>query len=383
MNYIQILRLLGIGVFLNFLFGCQDKGMQAPPPVEVTVTAPMSQDVDIVREFVGQTYGYKDIEIQARVDGFLEGIHFEEGSYVKKGALLYSIDPLPYQAQVSQARGMLIEAQSRLVQAESDLARYEPLAEKNAISQKDYDAAKANYEVAKASVEASEAVVEESEIQLGYTRITAPISGFIGMTQAKEGDYVGRSINAIVLNTVSQMDPILVQFSISERVYLALSRYERTKRELAKDQAAQEADYLELVLSDNSVHEYPGTFDFINRQIDPTTGTILIQASFPNPQQILRPGQFARVRINIDTWEGALLIPERALMELQGMFRVYVLDAENKITVREVIPSEKVKDMVVITEGIAAQDRVVVDGIQKVREGMTVSPVELQTEEEN
>jgi len=383
MNYIQILRLLGIGVFLNFLFGCQDKGMQAPPPVEVTVTAPMSQDVDIVREFVGQTYGYKDIEIQARVDGFLEGIHFEEGSYVKKGALLYSIDPLPYQAQVSQARGMLIEAQSRLVQAESDLARYEPLAEKNAISQKDYDAAKANYEVAKASVEASEAVVEESEIQLGYTRITAPISGFIGMTLAKEGDYVGRSINAIVLNTVSQMDPILVQFSISERVYLALSRYERTKRELAKDQAAQEADYLELVLSDNSVHEYPGTFDFINRQIDPTTGTILIQASFPNPQRILRPGQFARVRINIDTWEGALLIPERALMELQGMFRVYVLDAENKITVREVIPSEKVKDMVVITEGIAAQDRVVVDGIQKVREGMTVSPVELQTEEEN
>jgi membrane fusion protein (multidrug efflux system) len=383
MKYKQILQILGTGVFLSLLLGCQDKGMQAPPLTEVTFTMPEKSDVDIIREFVGQTYGFKDIEIQARVDGFLEGIHFEEGSYVNKGQLLYTIDPLPYQAQVSQAKSKLIEARSRKVQAESDLDRYEPLAEKNAISQKDYDAAKANYEVAKASVEAAEAIVEEMEIQLSYTRIKSPITGFIGKTLAKEGDYVGRGINAIILNTVSQMDPILVEFSISERVYLALTRYTRARRAMSTEREAEPRTDLELVLSDNSVHTHPGKLDFVDRQVDPTTGAILLQASFPNPEKILRPGQFARIRTNIDTQEDALLIPERALMELQGLFRVYVLDDENKVSVSEVVPGERVKDMVLIREGISASDRVVVDGIQKVREGMTVSPVELQNEEEN
>jgi membrane fusion protein (multidrug efflux system) len=361
-------------MILALSLSCSNKQNTTPPPVEVSVVEVLKEDVDIKHEFVGQTFGYKDISIRARVDGFLEELHFQEGTQVKKGQLLYTIDSQPYEAKVAEALGKLAEAKTRMVQAKNDLERYIPLAEINAVSKKDLDAAEANYGAAKAAVEAAEAFLRSSRIELSYTKIYSPIDGFIGKTEAKQGDYVGKSPNPVVLNAVSDVDPILVQFSIAERGYLELMRFNKARR-AAKTAPEEQSRELELLLADNSIHDQLGKIDFIDRQIDPTTGTILLQASFPNPDRILRPGQFAKVRASVEIVKDADLIPQRSVQELQGKFLVYVVNDSNQVKVTEVELGERVRDMVIVEKGLPENATIILEGLQKVREGAVVTPV--------
>jgi len=354
----------------------QKKQLQAPPP-DIPVAEVKQQDVPIIGEFVGQTYGYSDIAIRARVDGFLEGIHFREGSRVKKGQLLYTIDPAPQMARVNEALSNVAEAKTILAKTESDVLRYRPLAEINAVSQSDLDAAEAQYGAAEASLEAAQASLDYANIQLGYTKIYAPISGFIGKTEAKVGDYVGKEPNPVVLNAVSRIDTILVRFSITESEYLTFARYRAKLKEEGKNWQDSEKRSLELILADGTVHKYPGYVDFANRQIDPTTGTMLIQASFPNPEYVLRPGLYAKIKATMEEIPDAMLIPQKAVQEIQGIYNVYVVNSDNTVEAKQVKVGEKTGTDWVILSGLNPDDRVIVEGIQKVRTGDLVNPVSM------
>jgi membrane fusion protein (multidrug efflux system) len=323
-------------------------------------------------EFVGQVYGFKDIAIRARVEGFLEGIHFDEGSRVKKGTLLYTLESQPFEEAVAEKMSMVAEAKTALAYAASDLNRIRPLAEQNAVSQSDLDSAVALHEAAVASVEAAEANLRAANIQLSYTKISSPISGIIGKTKAKVGDFVGKSPNPVILNMVSQIDTVLVEFFITESQYLTFARNFLSKK--SSEDVQEEAADLELILADESLYEHKGRYDFIDREVDPTTGAILIQASFPNPNELLRPGQFAKVKGQVALVEEGIIIPQRAVMELQGLHSVYLIDDSNKVVKQSVKVGPKIKDFWLITEGLQSGEKVVYEGLQKVKEGITVNP---------
>jgi membrane fusion protein (multidrug efflux system) len=284
----------GLCIFLLLFFSCsqnEDQQKQAQPP-EITVFVAAEQEVPIYQEFVGQTHGFKDIAIRARVEGFLEDIHFEEGSRIKKGTLLYTLESQRFEADVAAKMSRVAEARTMLAKAESDLNRIRPLAEEKAVSQSDLDAAIAQYEASVESVKASEANLKASKIQLGYTKIYSPISGIIGKTKAKVGDFVGRSPNPVILNTVSRIDTIIVEFFITETQYLQVARKFSSEIDAAAQNARKEN--LELILADGSLYEHKGEFEFVDRNVDPTTGALLVQASFPNPRELLRPDNLQR-----------------------------------------------------------------------------------------
>ena len=316
-------------------------------------------EIPIERDFIGQTLGKNDIDIRARVQGFLEAINFEEGAPVKKGELLYRIDPQPFEANVAQQTSMLAQAQTFLAKTESDLNRIRPLAEKNAVSQSDLDAAVANFEAAKSEVAAAEAGVRLARIELGYTNLYAPVSGIIGISQARVGDFVGGSINATVLNTVSEIDTIRVRFSITEREYLNLTR----SREQEFEDVEPGDGKLRLIFADGSEHPYAGRVDFANRQIDSNTGTLLIQASFPNPEQTIRPGQSAIVRALVYTLKKGIMIPQRAVTELQGIYQVGIFTPDNQIENRRVKVGSKKGNRWIIEEGMVPGDQVVLENV--------------------
>ena len=366
-------------LFLLF-FSCSQKEeqqAQAPPP-QVTVVVTQAKDVPIFQEFVGQIYGFKDIAIRARVEGFLEGIHFEEGSRVDKGALLYTLESQPFEADVAAKMSRLAEARTMLAKAKSDLDRIEPLAKEKAVSESDLDSAVAQYEAAIESVKAAEANLRASNIQLGYTKIYSPISGIIGKTKAKVGDFVGRSPNPVILNTVSSIDTVLVEFFITERQYLQLAR--RLTSEVGSTARKTRKENLELILADGSLYGYKGKPEFIDRNVDPTTGAILVQASFPNPQELLRPGQFAKVKALVDVVKGGILIPQRCVMELQGQYSVYVVGDGDKVQTRSVKVGPKIKQFWLITEGLKPGEHVIYEGLQRVKEGTIVKPTEKEIE---
>jgi membrane fusion protein (multidrug efflux system) len=364
------------------IISCGKKETPPPPLPKVKVVDVLQTTVPIPIDFVGQTYGYKDIPIRARVDGFLTGIYFKEGSVVKKGQLLYTIDPDQLKAVEAGKISTLAEAQTMLVKAESDLKRIKPLAEINAVSERDLDAAVAEYESAKAKVEAEQAQVDYAGINLGYTRISSPIDGIIGMTEAKVGEYVGKAPNPIVLNEVSSIDSILVNFSISESDFLNLLRMRQAK--LADSSLADKSQNakISLVLSDGSLYNQPGRFNFANRQVDPTTGTILFQASFPNAEGLLRPGQFARIKVVLEEVEGGLLIPQRCVKELQGIHQVYTLNANNEIELKNVKLGIKVGGMWMVESGLQPGETVVFEGLNLVRPGTKVEPVKVEIPQE-
>ncbi len=363
---------------LPLLFSaCGNKQAAAPPPAKVQVVDVMQTDVPVPIDFVGQTYGSKDIPIRARVDGFLTGLYFQEGSMVKKGQLLYSIDPEQYKAVEAQKLSGLSEAKTRLVKAESDLKRIRPLAEINAVSQRDLDAAVAEYESAIARVEAEEAQVRYARINLGYTQITSPINGIIGKTEAKTGEYVGKAPNPVVLNTVSSTDTILVNFSISETEFLDLVRKLQKKSKETDTVKSDEKARISLILSDGTVFNQPGRFSFADRQVDPATGTILFQAAFPNPDKLLRPGQFARIRVVMDIVKDGLLIPQRCVREFQGIHQVYTMNANNEIEIRKVVMGAKVGGMWMVEDGLKAGEAIVFEGLNLVRPGQKVEPVKV------
>lgn len=365
-----------------FLVACSDnKPQEQPPPPQVTVVRTVAQKVPLYQEFVGQTQGFKDIAIQARVEGFLEGIFFEEGTQVKAGDLLYTLESQPFEEQVIAKMSRVAEAKTMLAKAKGDLERIRPLAATKAVSQSDLDTAEAVYEAAGAALQATQADLRAARIQLGYTKIHSPIDGIIGKTQAKVGDLVGSGPDSATLNVVSQIDPILVQFFITESQYLQVIR--RYTAQSPGNGTAESRQSLELILIDGSVYEHTGKFDFIGREVDPASGAILVQASFANPDQILRPGQFAKVKAQSDIIEKAILVPQRCVSELQGTYSVFVVSPDNKVQRRQIQVGPKMGAFWLVTDGLQPGERVVYEGLQRVDEESIVKPIEKEIESIN
>ena len=364
-------RFATLAAFAALAAACGRPEPPSIPPMEVSVIEVQPRNIPIHLDMIGQTLGSVDIPIRARVDGVLEEIHFLQGRDVTKGQLLYVIDPTPYEAKVVETKGRLAEAQTRLAKAESDLERIRPLAEMDAVSKQDLDAAVAQFEAAEGSVQAARAQVDQAEIQLGYTRITAPVDGLIGITEAKVGEYVGRSPNPVVLNVVSQTDPIRVRFSINEREYLRFRR-EFAGRMRGRAVDAPHAKALQLILSDGSIHDQPGHVVSFDAAIDSTTGTLTLEADFPNPERIVLPGQFARVRGVLQEREGALAVPQRAVMETQGIFQLAVVGDDGTVDIRQVRMGPRVDGEWIVESGLEAGERVALDGLQRMRPGVKV-----------
>lgn len=370
-------------IILTIISSCEEKVTQKTLPPEIQVINVIQKDVPIYNYFVGQIYGQEDISINARVEGFLTGIHFREGVTVEKGKLLYTIDPEPFIAAVASEKSKVAEVQTRLVNAENELARYKPLAEINAVSQSDLDFAQASRDASMAALDAAKSSLRMAEINMSYTRIKSPITGFIGKTQARVGEFVGRSPNPVILNTVSKVTSVRVQFFLTESQYLFLARELRDldlqiggfqSTDTDKRPSTDRVE-LSLILSDGSTHPYKGSIDFVNREVDASTGAILVQATFPNPDLILRPGQFARVKIKMKDEKGALLVPQRCVTELQGQFSVFVVNTENIIESRQIKIAEKFGDYYIASEGLEPDNKIVLEGLQKVGSGMEVVPV--------
>jgi membrane fusion protein (multidrug efflux system) len=372
-NFITIL-------LAGFLISCNtEQGPVQMPPQEIPFVQAVKKDVPVYEELVGQIYGLKDIPIRARVDGFLEKVSFTEGTRVTKGQLLYSIDPDPFLAQVASQQSKVAQSETMMVNAKNELERYKPLAEIDAVSDSDLDAAQATYDASVSSLKAAEANLRQANIKLSYTSIRSPIDGLIGKTEAREGEYVGKEPNPVILNTVSRIDTVRVQFSISEGKYLTLAREYRKNR--STEQVTEDVrkgrvkPNIQLILADGSVYEEKGTVDFVNSQINTSTGSLLIQASFPNPSFLLRPGLYAKVRLQISVAKDAIVIPLRCVMELQGEYSVMTITADNKIKPVSVTLGPKMGDMVLIESGLNDNDKVVIDALQKVRPDMEVIPV--------
>jgi membrane fusion protein (multidrug efflux system) len=415
-----------VAVIIALIVGRASKPAQAAPiPLQVDVVQVQQQDVPIYSEWIGTTDGMVNADIRAQVSGYLLSKAYTEGAFVRKGQLLFEIDPRPLQAVLNQAKGDLAryesqveQAVSQLAQAEAQLAqansqraqaeanqrqtqlnvnKYGPLLEQKAVTQQDFDnafqandAAKAQVEVAKsqikaataavqtaksaivaakAQVESSQAAVRTAELNLGFTRIFSPIDGIVGIALAQVGDLVNPTSG--ILTTVSTVDPIKVYFTVSEQEYLDYVKRNPTPRDLT---AAQRQLELQLFLADGTTYPHTGRFYIADRQVDPKTGAIRMAGVFPNSENVLRPGQYGRVRAATNTQTGALLIPQRAVSQLQGMYRVAVVGSDNKVTMRAITPGPTVGQMWVIQNGLKAGETVMVDGTQKVTPGATVAP---------
>lgn len=361
--------LLAVGAVLLTAGLWENVLAQTPPVPEVDVVTVTQKDVPVYSEWVGTTEGLVNAKIRAQVTGYLSKQNYEEGTSVKKGDLLFEIDPRTFQAAVDQAEAQLAIAKARLGKTELDVKRYRPLAKESAISQQELDDAVQANLAAKAAVQVAVAALEQARLSLSFTKITSPVDGIAGSANAQIGDLVGPT-NAGELTTVSTVDPIKVFFPISEQQYMVFAR--EAIKTGGKPEGTQRE--LELVLADGSVFPQKGKFSFAERQVDVKTGTIRLAAIFSNPGNILRPGQYGRVRAVLETQKGAIMIPQRAVSELQGSYQVAVVGTDNKVNIRPVRTGERVDNLWVITSGLKPGDRVVVEGIQKVREGMVVSP---------
>jgi len=340
-----------------------------PPPPEVKVAPVVQRDVPVYIEVIGQTRGSTEIEVRPRVEGYLESVDYREGSFVRKGQLLYTIDPRPFQATVAQARGLQAEAEAQLARAHQDVARYEPLVAKNAISREEYETAVQVERAAEASVNAAKAGVERARIDLSFTKIFAPGPGIVGKTEVYPGTLVGRGQNTL-LTHISQVETIHVRVSLPEKDFIEYTRKREERRRAGNTNPLK----FELLLSDGSLHPEKGDLVFVDRAVDPGTGTILVEVAFPNPGSTIRSGQFGRVRVAIDEKKGAILVPQRAVTELQGIYNVAVVKPDDTVELRMVKAGERIGTLWLIDEGLKAGDRVVVEGVQKVRSGMKVTP---------
>jgi membrane fusion protein, multidrug efflux system len=347
---------------------CQKAAPPAPPPPpEVYVTAVAQRDVPVYLELVGQAEGFQDVDIRARVEGFLETVNFQEGTFVKQGDLLYTIDRKPLEAIVAEGKASQATAEARLSKANNDVTRYTPLVAKQAVSKQELDNALADQDASKSQVEAAKASVEKATLDLGYTRVTSPISGLVGTTQVKPGNLVGRG-ESTLLTTISQINPILFKVGVTEADYLRVARQVIAA---GKSSGGSRAG-IELTLADGTLYPQTGKINTVERAVDPSTGTLGMELVFPNPQQILRPGQYGRVRILLDTKRGALLVPQRAVQELQSIYTVAVVDGD-KVAFRTVKVGQKVDSLWVIEDGVKAGEQIVVEGLQRIQDGMTVS----------
>ncbi|SHF82269.1 membrane fusion protein, multidrug efflux system [Flavobacterium fluvii] len=356
-------------LMLFMMPSCKKETAPEAKPLEISVTEVQQQDVRLESEFTGETFGQSDIQINPRVDGVIESLNFKEGSLVTKGQLLYTIDPLPYQSKVHQAEGELAEVGSRLARTKSDYDMMVPLAKMNAVSQRELIAAKAAYNASMASLKAASANLENSKIELSYCRILAPISGLIGMSKVRVGDYV-RPGSLSVLNTVSDLGDVRVRFTMSEQEFL------RIFREINKENSSLKGvgQSISLKLSDGSIYPEKGKVSFADRQIDPTTGAITFEAAFPNPDKLLRPGQYVKIGVVTDVRKNALVIPQRAVIEMQGIYQVYVLGDSSKVHMQIVKAGPSFKDAYVIEDGLKSGDKIAMGGTSLLKNGSVITP---------
>ena len=358
------------GLVATAVTGCGKKEAPAGAPPEVYVADVVQKDVPVYMELVGQTRGSQDVEIRARVEGYLNRVAFTEGAFVRRGDLLYQIDPLPLEAALANAKAQLATAEARLQKAKTDVNRLTPLAKQQAVSQQELDNALSAQDAARAQVDANKAAVDKATLDLGYTRITAPLDGLVGTTEVKAGNLVGRG-ESTLLTTVSQTNPILFRAGISEAEYLRLAR---RLAEAGGAAAGRPKAEIQLLLADGTVHPHTGQVDAIERAVDPTTGTLAVQFKFPNPDRVVRPGQYGRARFVVETKPGALLVPQRAVVELQNLYSVAVVGAGNKVEFRNVKVGPRVDSLWVIEEGLKPGEKIVVEGLQKARDGSVVVP---------
>src|SRR5208283_4288888 len=315
--------------------------------------------------------GYLNAQIQPQVSGYLIRQNYQEGSYVHKGDVLFEIDPRPFQAVLDQAKGQLAQARAQLYLADVNVKRDTPLVKERAIAQSQLDTETAAQMQARAAIQAAEAAVEQAQLNLGFTSVRSLVDGIAGIATTQMGNLVSPTA---VLTTVSQLDPIKVYFPISEQEYLQFTSKLLKKNSAGDLLSAAGSLALELILSDGSTYPHKGRVIFTDRQMDPQTGTIRVVAAFPNPGNILRPGQFGRVRALLGVRQGAVLVPQRCVTELQGTYEVAVVTPQNTIIVRKVKVGDRVGASWVINEGLAAGETVVAEGTSKVRDGMTVAP---------
>ena len=359
---------LALFVALGFLGGCSKGPPQAPPPPVVEVVDVVQKDVPTVQEWIGSADGIVNATIRAQVQGYLISQKYKEGDYVKKGQILFEIDPRPFQAVVEQAQGQLEQQKARWVTSKANLDRTIPLARDNAVSKKDLDDATGSELGAKAAVLAAQATLDKAKLDLSFTKITSPIDGVAGLAKAQIGNLVGPGVSE-ELTTVSTVNPIKVYISLSEQEVLrAIARMKSGTK------AGEGARKIELYLADGSLYPHPGKFDFADRQIDPKTGTLRAAATFANPGNYLRPGIYGKVRAVIGVRSNALLVPQRSITELQGQYMVAVVGPDNKVEIRPVKLAEASGNMRVVEQGVKPGEKIIVAGTQKVRNGMTVSP---------
>jgi len=350
-----------LGVTLSIACS-SEKAAPAPPPPGVTVTPVVQKDVPIYQEWIGSTTGNIDADIRPKVEGFLVSRLYLEGSFVTKDQPLFKLDPRQAQASVEQAQAHVERAQAALAQAEIDINRYTPLVAQKAVSQAELDKANSSRKAAAAEVEAAKAALENAKLNQGWTTVVSPISGIAGIAKVGIGDLMSPTTS---MATVSAVDPIYVDFSITEQDYLRFTR-DKIGRSAGQD--------IELILGDGTTFPHRGNVLLVNRAVDPHTGTIEIRAEFPNPGNILRPGQYARIRAVTEERKNALVVPQRAIAELQGIYQVGVVGADNKVSIKVVKLGPQFGDMWIIDSGLQAGDSVIVDGIQRLRDGMTVAP---------
>ncbi len=344
--------------------GCSKGPQEAPQPPVVEVMPVIQKDVPIYHEWVGTLDGTVNATIRAQVQGYLVRQNYRDGEFVKKGKVLFEIDPRTFQATLDQAMGQLEANQARWMTAKANLARIKPLADLNAVSKKDLDDATGAEQSARASVLSAQASVDKAKLQLEFTRVVSPVDGIAGLAKAQMGDLVGPGAME-ELTTVSTVNPIKAFIQVSEREYLQASRH------VGPRNARLNA---ELILADGSVYPHRGAFAFADRQVDVKTGTMRVATTFPNPGNVLRPGQYGKIRVAMATQKSALLVPQRAVTEMQGNHLVTVVGPGNKADVRPVRAGSRVDSLWLIEAGLQPGETVVVEGIMKVRPGMTVVP---------
>ena len=369
-HYVSLLIVICLSLAFLFIQGCakeQKSGDSSQPTVQVSDV--IQKDVPVYSEWIGTTDGMVNAVIRAQVQGYLIKQNYHEGDFVRKGQILFEIDPRTFQAALDQAKGQRGEQMARWMTANANLTRIIPLAEQNAVSKKDLDDATGQEKAAHAAVISAEAFVEKARLDLDFTKIVSPVDGIAGIAKTQIGNLVGPGVTE-ELTTVSTVDPIKVYISVGEQEYLIAT---------GKGQNGFKDNPLEMILSDGSVYPYKGKFTIADRQVDVKTGTIRVAAIFKNPGNILRPGQFAKVRARMKI-KKALLVPQRAVMELQGSYRIAVVDKNNKVEIRPVKVAERVDDMWVIDEGLKPGERVVAEGVQKVRQGTIVNPMSYGSE---
>ena len=362
-------------IFLLLVGGC---GSQEPtatskklPPPTVVVETLTPKTVPIYQEYVARTEARQTVEIRARVEGFLEKVFFKEGSVVKAGQLLFLIDQRPYKAALQDANGSLAQARAAMEKAQKDVDRLRPLVAADAAPQQDLDKAVAESLYSRAAIEKGKAAVVKAELDLKFTKIHSPITGIIGKEEVTVGNLVVK--DKTLLTTISSWDPMRVVFSISESDYLLLAkRYLQGK----KTAPAPDQEPFALIMADNSLYPYKGKVSFVDRALDLTTGTLKIYVSFPNPDQLLRPGLFGRIRVELEEKPNALLVPQRAVQELQGLKTVLVVGQDNKVAVRTITLGDRYQDFFIVTHGLKPGERVVVEGLQKAIPGQKVTPAE-------